>query len=122
MSIRSRLERLERARPARVSMWDVICGARDLEDLDEADQATLRRLLDAAGAGHDAVEERMAALLKSAVILPPAVGRRPPPAGGGDARAGGRPPDSPPGDVRDCLNGPATVSAAERRAPAGKGR
>ncbi len=104
MSIRSRLERLERARregrerarPAGASIWDVICGARDLEDLDEAGRATLRQMLDASGAGHDAVEERLAAALwKSAVPLPPTGGPRPPPAGNGDAQSGGRAAGSP---------------------------
>ena len=65
-----RVEQLERGQASGVSIWDVICGARDLEDLDDVGQATLR-LLDDVGQTRDTIEERIIALLNPAVPSPP---------------------------------------------------
>ena len=49
----------------RVSIWDVLCGARGPEELDAAGQAALQEMLAAAGAARETPEEKMAALLQS---------------------------------------------------------
>jgi hypothetical protein len=61
MSIRSRLERLERWRPGRVTFWQVFDGERDAADLDPADQALLQQALDM-DVARDVVEETIAAV------------------------------------------------------------
>jgi hypothetical protein len=66
-----RVEHPERGQASGVSIWDVICGARDLEDLDDVGQARLRRLLDDAGQTRETIEERIIALLNPAVPAPP---------------------------------------------------
>ncbi len=63
MSIRSRLERLERWRPAGVSVWDVLLGDRDAEELDENGKAYLEQILTNAELEVDTIEERIAAVL-----------------------------------------------------------
>jgi hypothetical protein len=70
MSFRSRLERLERRRPAAASIWDVLCGARDVEDLDDAGKAVLQQLMDA-DLTRDPIEEEIAALADPAIPPPP---------------------------------------------------
>jgi len=73
MSFRSRLERLERRRPAGVSIWDVIWGARDAEDLDDAGKAILQQLMDA-DLTRDPIEEAIAAVASDPAIPPPPSG------------------------------------------------
>jgi hypothetical protein len=70
MSFRSRLERLERRRPACVSFWDVLWGGRDLEDLDDAGKAMLQQLVDF-DPSRDPIEEEIAALSGPATPPPP---------------------------------------------------
>jgi hypothetical protein len=61
MSIRSRLERLERWRPGRVAIWQVLDGDRDASELDDADRALLQEALDA-DMERDFIEEEIAAV------------------------------------------------------------
>ena len=71
MSIRLRLERLERAHPVWISLWDVICGACALEELDDLGQATLRGRLNDVGQARDTIEERIIDILNPTVPPPP---------------------------------------------------
>jgi hypothetical protein len=73
MSFRSRLERLERWQPARVSIWDVLCGLGDPEDLDDAGKAILQQLMDA-DVTRDPIEEEIAAALLDRAVPPPPTG------------------------------------------------
>jgi hypothetical protein len=61
MSIRSRLERLERWQPGRVTIWQVFDGEKDAADLDDADKALLQQALDV-DIARDVIEERIAAV------------------------------------------------------------
>ena len=115
MSIRSRLELLERTRPIRVSFWDVICGDRALEELDDLGQATLRRLLEPTGERRDTIEERITALAKPAVPPPPTDDGRLSPEGNGDDRDGGHPAGSFPDSGRGRVNGSAAEAVLKRR-------
>ena len=49
-NLRGRLSRLEKRQPGgQISIWDVICGAADPDDLDEAGQETLREMCNPPG-------------------------------------------------------------------------
>jgi hypothetical protein len=63
MSIRSRLERLERWQPRRVTIWQVLDGERDPSELDPADRALLQEAVDA-DIERDFIEERIAAVAR----------------------------------------------------------
>ena len=62
-----RLERLERWQsigiPKGASIWDVICGARDVADLDDNGKAMLQEMLHDDLPVRDTIEERMTAAL-----------------------------------------------------------
>jgi hypothetical protein len=69
MSIRSRLERLERWRPGRISIWQVLSGNTDMEDLNNVNKPLLQQALDCDPA-RDVIEERIAAVADPARPLP----------------------------------------------------
>jgi hypothetical protein len=78
MSIRSRLERLERWRPGRISIWQVLRGNTDMADLNDVDKALLQQALDCDPA-RDVIEERIAAVADPAPPLPSPGSPGPPP-------------------------------------------
>jgi hypothetical protein len=63
MSIRSRLERLERWQPRRVTIWHVLDGERDPSELDPADRAHLQEAVDA-DMERDLIKEKIAAVAR----------------------------------------------------------
>jgi hypothetical protein len=75
MSIRSRLERLERWQPRRVTIWHVLDGERDPSELDPVDMALLQEAADA-DVERDFIEERIAAVARP---LPSTDASGPPP-------------------------------------------
>jgi hypothetical protein len=88
MSIRSRLERLERLeqwQSAGVSIWDVFFGERDVADLDDNGKAILQQVLNDAQPVRDTIEERIAAALANpAGSLSSTGSPGPPPSNQGD--------------------------------------
>jgi hypothetical protein len=73
MSIRSRLERLERLehkQPSGVSIWDVIWGTADVADLDDNGKAIWQQMLEIPNPVPDTIEEMIDAALAGTTSTP----------------------------------------------------